>query len=508
MSKIEDQIKPWPADRRAIGETVRDHVLPQLRAVLKSAYQSVGMPNVPEEMMQQEERKFRRIATGDFSPDYFREQAVIARSIAAQVSYPDYLQGYAFYGGGLITALVDKLRWTSKRSRDSLIMSLMQSIFADVAVAMNHFFAEENEALERERKDQRSILDGELRQIERAVAAIGQGLTRLSDGNLSHPIEEPLNARYDGLRQDFNLALDHLSNAMNAVLRVSASIGTGTREVTASMTDLSARTERQAASLEETAAAINQLTANVASASRTTDEAKTVALAATQAADQSRAVVTRAEQAMQRIEQSSQQIANIISVIDEIAFQTNLLALNAGVEAARAGDAGKGFAVVAQEVRELAQRSATAAKEIKSLIQNSSAEVDGGVQLVRETADALSIIGEHIVNINRQMDTIATTSREQAVGLAAVNAAMNAMDQDTQRNAAMVEELMAAAATLDSQSVLLREQMMRFRTGAAGTQGVSGMHGISGTQGMAGVARAIEPQAAQGPTLRRAGMRG
>ena len=465
MTKIEDMIKPWPSDKRTTGEAVRDLVLPRLREVLKTAYGSVGMTNLPEELMQQEERKFRRISTGDFSPEYFVEQGAIARNIASQIPYPDYLAGYAFYAGGLANAMVDKTRWKSKAARDGFMISLMQSIFCDVAVAMNHFFAEENEKQERERAQQRAVLEEETKHIARAVTVIGEGLTRLSSGDLAGHIQEPLKADYDRLRQDFNSALENLSAAIGTVLSASANIGNGTREVTASISDLSVRTERQAASLEETAAALNEITANVASASKTTEEAKSVAMAATRAADDSTAVVTRAEQAMQRIEQSSQQISNIIGVIDDIAFQTNLLALNAGVEAARAGEAGKGFAVVAQEVRELAQRSATAAKEIKNLIQNSTAEVNNGVQLVRETASALNVIGEHVVRINHQMDTIATTSREQSAGLAEVNAAINTMDQNTQRNAVMVEELMASVATLDGQSSVLREQMMRFRTG-------------------------------------------
>lgn len=480
MTKIEDKIKPWPSDRRAVGEAVRDHVLPQLRATLKTAYGSVGMTDLSEELLQQEERKFNRITTGEFSPEYFAEQAVISRNIASQVAYPDYLLGYAFYGAGLVSTLNDKVKWKKKATRDALIGSLMQSIFSDVAVAMNHFFAEESERLERERAAQRAVLDEEARNIENAVAVIGKGLMRLSDGDLSHQIEEPLKAQYDRLRQDFNSALDNLSGAMSTVLTVAGNIGNGTKEVTASISDLSVRTERQAASLEETAAALNEITANVASASKTTEEAKSVALAATRAADNSTAVVSRAEEAMQRIEQSSQQISNIIGVIDDIAFQTNLLALNAGVEAARAGEAGKGFAVVAQEVRELAQRSATAAKEIKNLIQNSSTEVHNGVQLVRETATALNAIGEHVVRINLQMDTIATTSREQSIGLAEVNSAMNAMDQNTQRNAVMVEELMAAAATLDNQSTMLREQMMRFRTSQAEQEALPSGHRNAG----------------------------
>jgi methyl-accepting chemotaxis protein len=168
---------------------------------------------------------------------------------------------------------------------------------------------------------------------------------------------------------------------------------------------------------------------------------------------------------MGRIEQSSNQISNIIGVIDDIAFQTNLLALNAGVEAARAGEAGKGFAVVAQEVRELAQRSAKAAKEIKELIRNSSAEVGSGVKLVSETGEVLKTIEGYIVTINQHMDAIATSAREQSVGLSEVNTAVNQMDQVTQQNAAMVEEANAAGATLANEAARLRTLIAGFQLG-------------------------------------------
>jgi methyl-accepting chemotaxis protein len=170
---------------------------------------------------------------------------------------------------------------------------------------------------------------------------------------------------------------------------------------------------------------------------------------------------------MQKIEQSSNEISNIIGVIDEIAFQTNLLALNAGVEAARAGDAGKGFAVVAQEVRELAQRSAKAAKEIKDLIRNSSVEVHSGVKLVSDTGEALKTIEGYIVAVNQHMDAIATSAKEQSVGLAEVNTAVNQMDQVTQQNAAMVEETSAAGATLANESGRLRKLVSQFQLGGA-----------------------------------------
>ncbi|MCF6371387.1 methyl-accepting chemotaxis protein, partial [Rhizobium halophilum] len=217
-------------------------------------------------------------------------------------------------------------------------------------------------------------------------------------------------------------------------------IDSGSREISQSAEDLSKRTEQQAASLEETAAALDQITTNVANSSKRAEEARTVAIQANENARQSGTVVANAVDAMGKIEQSSNQISSIIGVIDDIAFQTNLLALNAGVEAARAGEAGKGFAVVAQEVRELAQRSATAAKEIKDLIRNSSVEVANGVQLVSQTGEALKTIETYIVTINQHMDAIATSSREQSVGLSEVNTAVNQMDQVTQQNAAMVEE--------------------------------------------------------------------
>ena len=184
---------------------------------------------------------------------------------------------------------------------------------------------------------------------------------------------------------------------------------------------------------------------------------------ANESAVQSGIIVANAVEAMHKIENSSQQISSIIGVIDDIAFQTNLLALNAGVEAARAGEAGKGFAVVAQEVRELAQRSAQAARQIKELIRNSSDEVEGGVKLVSQTGDALKTIESYIVEINRHMEAIATSAREQSIGLSEVNMAVNQMDQVTQKNAAMVEESNAASATLAMEVDRLRSLISQFR---------------------------------------------
>jgi methyl-accepting chemotaxis protein len=316
---------------------------------------------------------------------------------------------------------------------------------------------------EQAREAEQDRMAREAEQLRIATSALGENLKRLSDGDLTCRINTQFAQEYESLRADFNATVDKLGQTVGSVIIAVGNMDSGTREISSGAGDLSKRTEQQAASLEETAAALDQITANVSSSSKMTNEARDVAQAANQSAAESVKVVSHAEEAMQRIEQSSQQISNIIGVIDEIAFQTNLLALNAGVEAARAGEAGKGFAVVAQEVRELAQRSAQAAKEIKGLIQNSTTEVESGVKLVRDTGEALKTIGDYITKINSHMESIATSAREQSTGLSEVNVAVNQMDQTTQQNAAMVEESTAAAASLAQEAGKLRELVANFR---------------------------------------------
>ncbi|WP_183843452.1 HAMP domain-containing methyl-accepting chemotaxis protein [Rhizobium etli] len=296
-----------------------------------------------------------------------------------------------------------------------------------------------------------------------ATSGLAAGLKRLAAGDLAFRLNEAFAPDFEALRHDFNQSVAQLGATLRAISESIGTIDEGTREISSGASDLSKRTEQQAASLEETAAALEQITANVSNSSKRTEETRTVATEANRSAGISAEVVSHAEKAMERIETSSQQISNIISVIDEIAFQTNLLALNAGVEAARAGEAGKGFAVVAQEVRELAQRSASAAKEIKGLIQNSSKEVESGVKLVRDTGQALKTIGGFITQINHHMDSIATSAKEQSIGLSEVNVAVNQMDQTTQQNAAMVEQSTAASDSLAQEAQKLRELIAQFR---------------------------------------------
>ena len=311
-------------------------------------------------------------------------------------------------------------------------------------------------------------------EMAQATSGIAGGLKSLSSGDLSVRLSQPFAEEFEALRSDFNAAVSQLAESLRAVADATGSIDNGAREISQSAEDLSKRTEQQAASLEETAAALDEITANVSNSSKRADEARGLAAEANRSARHSGEVVANAVDAMHRIETSSNQISSIIGVIDEIAFQTNLLALNAGVEAARAGEAGKGFAVVAQEVRELAQRSAQAAKEIKELIRNSSAEVSTGVKLVQDTGEALKVIEAQVVTINAQLDAIATSAKEQSVGLAEVNTAVNQMDQVTQQNAAMVEESNAASATLAGEVNRLRGIIGDFRLGGATPQVASG----------------------------------
>ena len=302
------------------------------------------------------------------------------------------------------------------------------------------------------------------------VAALGAGLGRLADGDLSIKIDQAFAADYEALRRDFNAAVERLNGAMGEIAGGSGAIRSGAGEIAQAADNLSRRTEQQAAALEETAAALDQITATVRRTAEGADEARR-AIATTKAeADQSSDIVGEAVSAMSQIERSSQEVTQIIGVIDEIAFQTNLLALNAGVEAARAGDAGRGFAVVASEVRALAQRSAEAAKEIKGLISASTAEVQRGVTLVDRTGAALERIAAQVASVNATVVEIAASAREQSTGLQEVNVAVNQMDQMTQQNAAMVEESTAASHSLRVEADGLAEMVGRFRLGGSATR--------------------------------------
>ncbi|MDH7800926.1 MULTISPECIES: methyl-accepting chemotaxis protein [unclassified Rhizobium] len=324
--------------------------------------------------------------------------------------------------------------------------------------------AERNRALTDEERAEHAAEAAERdQQTRNAVEALAEGLQKLADGDMTHRIEKTFAGSLDQVRHDFNASLEKLQSALRAVNRNAEAIRSGSEEIRTASDDLAKRTEQQAASVEETAAALEEITTSLKDATSRADEAGQLVERTRVGAAKSGEVVRRAVQAMSGIESSSRAISNIIGVIDEIAFQTNLLALNAGVEAARAGEAGKGFAVVAQEVRELAQRSANAAKEIKALITKSGEQVHMGVTLVGETGAALAEIVDQVQEIDRNVTAIVRSSREQTTGLNEISSAVNSIDRGTQQNAAMVEEQTAASHALANEVAALNRLIAQFR---------------------------------------------
>jgi methyl-accepting chemotaxis protein len=282
---------------------------------------------------------------------------------------------------------------------------------------------------------------------ELAMAAIGESLRRLADADLTVRLTD-VPRSFEQLALDFNDAVGKLSDLTRNVRGSVHLIKRNADEISHSARALSDRSEQQAASLRETAAAMDEITATVRTGASNAASANSAMADARLEAEQGGAVVQKSVRAMNGIDQASREIADIISVIDGIAFQTNLLALNAGVEAARAGDAGRGFAVVASEVRALAQRSAEAASDVKTRILSAIDHVQSGVELVDATGKALDRIIERVVSVSTIMETIARTADDQAQSLGHVNIAIGEMDSVTQQNAAMVEESTAAAQML------------------------------------------------------------
>jgi methyl-accepting chemotaxis protein len=333
--------------------------------------------------------------------------------------------------------------------------------------------------LEGEARAFQARLDQKLKEVEASFEASGreqQGvvdglatvLASLAKGDLTVRLTQSVSAAYQALKSDFNSAVSTLQETMRAISGNTDIVRSGASDIHQASDDLSRRIEQQAASLEQTAAALAEITGMVERTAANTVEARVLVSEAKVDAERSGGILSATVEAMSGIETSSQQIGQIIGVIDEIAFQTNLLALNAGVEAARAGEAGRGFAVVATEVRALAQRSAEAAREIKALIAASGAHVVSGVKLVDETGRALARIMQQVVRLNTLVSDITASAQEQATGLRQVNVAVKQMDDVTQRNAVVVQEASTAAQRLAGEAVELARLVGQLRIEASG----------------------------------------
>ncbi|MEK4035198.1 methyl-accepting chemotaxis protein [Methylocystis sp. IM3] len=330
---------------------------------------------------------------------------------------------------------VENMRKTLRARADQAIMDL----------------AAMREASEKSKSEGEEMSRGYAAAHEFFMKTFCDALIQLSHGNLGVRLETRFSPDYEKLRECYNESVDRLNKTFSATTAGMHKLGSSTDQIASASRTLSERTSQQAASLEETTAALGHITTTVSKISENAQQASALVSDIRNNAEASSDVVRQAIRAMERIEKSSAEIEQIIGVIDEIAFQTNLLALNAGVEAARAGEAGRGFAVVASEVRALAQRSAEAAKGIKSLIAGSTIQVRDGVQLVSQTGEVLARIVTQVTGANEIAADIAGGAKEQSAALLEVNGALGEMDKFTQENAAMVEETAAATRSLEEE---------------------------------------------------------
>jgi methyl-accepting chemotaxis protein len=303
-----------------------------------------------------------------------------------------------------------------------------------------------------------------LDQLTSVFTDIDEVMGKMANGDLTHKIEKEYTGTFGDVKNNINKTITNVEQTVEQLRSISDQVNTASEEISDGNNNLSGRTEQQAANLEETAASMEQLTSTVKNNSDNAQQANQVATSARSAAERGGQVVNDAVQAMQQISDSSNRIAEIIGVIDEIAFQTNLLALNASVEAARAGEQGRGFAVVATEVRNLASRSAEAAKEIKELIKDSVDKVNSGSDLVNQTGESLSEIVESVKKVGDIIAEIAAASAQQTAGIEQVNMAVTNLDEMTQQNAALAEETSAASAAMSDNAADMQRAMAFFNT--------------------------------------------
>jgi methyl-accepting chemotaxis protein len=426
------------------------------------------------------------IASGNLNADYVKGVTTIGKTHARIGLEPRwYIAGYALVLEQLIHTTLSK-RWPSmfgKKKTGELaaeVSVIVKSALLDMDYAISVYLDE----LDRRRQEAEVARSQAELEQKNALAELSGILALLSAGDLESRLPGGLPENYRGMVSNYNEAAETLRQSMGTVRNVAEDILRSSKALAAATHELSGRTEQQAASVEESSAALHELSESVVSTARGARNAANVAGDTLTVAKSSGEVVSQAVEAMGAIEKSSVEISKIISVIDEIAFQTNLLALNAGVEAARAGEAGRGFAVVAQEVRELAQRSASAAREIKAIIAQSSTQVQAGVALVNRSGESLENITSRIIELEAIITGIAAAASEQSSGLSGISGAIGSVDTITQQNATMVDKTSAQINQLTSDVESLTQTLRGFKTGEAGglqsgARRTGGQYGLS-----------------------------
>ena len=468
MSETIDQVlTKFDLDRdrvRAAGAVV----LPLLDQVLDHFYDFAASDHdslrfFPDRAMmaharQEQKRHWVLLLSGRFDQAYLTSADRLGRvHFRIQVPFLLYLSGYGHATSQIQSLMLKNARGLTnfaRRAQVVQVLPLLTRVFGlDMHYVIKAYFAAQTD------------------EQTRAFDHIRAGIDR------AQPIPDPATsgypARYDDIRLAFNGLIGTFRDVLGRIQTASVTIDQHAQEMTVAAEDLSRRTETQAATLEQTGAAVEQITVTVRSSAAATVETDQVVAQAQNNAVRGNDVVQQSVQMMRDIAQASAQIAEIVTVIDDMAFQTNLLALNAGVEAARAGDAGRGFAVVASEVRNLAQRASDSAKEIKVLIQRSTDLVDHGVKLADQAGDALGSIVTEVGRASVLMSQVASSSQEQSTGLTEIATGVAQLDQVTQHNAAMAEQTAAAITAMQHSARALTQLVNEFvqqdmtRAGAA-----------------------------------------
>jgi methyl-accepting chemotaxis protein len=377
-----------------------------------------------------------------------------------------YMGGYSVVLARLLEAITTRPRKLFDKQHDRQTAEAAGELSRRVLLDMDLAISTYLEALQVERaKVEAAKAEAEARQAQ-VVSILSAALKTLAAGDLASTITAPVADEYVGLKDDFNAAVMALREAFAAVTESAAAVSSGSLQLARASDDLAMRTERQAATVERTSHNAEQIADSVEQTAVAAKQSVEAVGTARRDVEHGIEVVAEATQAMAAISESSGNVGGFVTLIDEIAFQTNLLALNAGVEAARAGEFGRGFAVVASEVRALAQRSAAAAREIRTVMQQSSDEVSRGVELVTRTGDALGRIGERVADVDSLAGGMATSAREQADRLADIKRAILQIDEITQQNAAMTEEATAASRQLAAEAEALMLKVQQFEIGA------------------------------------------